>query len=67
MTTLKQVNKAIVAKGYEFELVKGNGYFYFSPTGKDDNFGPTVYVCYLYQLSVNQWIDRLEEFLRSKT
>lgn len=62
MTTLKQVNKAIVAKGYEFELVKGNGYFYFSPTGKDDNFGPSVYVCYLNQLTLDRWVKELEDF-----
>jgi hypothetical protein len=66
MTTLKQVNKKLAERGHEFELVKGNGYFYFAPTGKDDNFGPTVYVCYLYELSVDRWVQELEDFLNKE-
>ena len=66
MTTLRQVNKALVAKGYKFALVRGDGYFYFEPTGKDDKFGPTVYVCYLNQLSLDRWVEELEEFLKEQ-
>lgn len=66
MTTLKQVNKALTDKGYEFELVKGDGYFYFAPTGKDDNFGPTVYCCFLYELSVDRWVKELEDFINKE-
>lgn len=32
MTTLKQVNKALKEKFGDLELVRGNGYYYFSGT-----------------------------------
>ena len=62
--TLKSVSKAVTeAVGYELELIKGNGYFYFigteaTPADKDPStwYGSSVYVMRLSDLSLERWI-----------
>lgn len=59
---LRTVNKAIIAKGWKMELVKGDGYFYF--IGDEASvcmFG--VYVHSLNQLTLADWIDEAHAHL----
>ena len=55
MLTLKKVNKAIKDKGYDAELVKGDGYFYFSGEDVSLCFEQGVYVYRLNQLTLEHW------------
>ncbi len=57
MLTLKAVNKAMVARGYSDELVKGDGYFYFIGEKADQFYSSSVYVYRLNQLTLEQWLD----------
>ena len=67
--TLKKVNKAIASYGYE--LVRGEGYFYFVPLNDnyasldlgEDNYQPqsdSVYVYRLNHLTLENWVNELE-------
>lgn len=59
MLTLKRINKEIKNIGFDCELVKGEGYFYFF--GKDFELikDSCVYVNSLNQLSTEQWLFEL--------
>ena len=55
-TTIKQVNAAIKALG--FELLRGEGYYYFAPLTDSAPSLPEQSVGgvrWLYELSVEQW------------
>ena len=52
--TLKRINKAI--QKYELEIIKGAGYHYFLDLKTRDQIGSSVYVVYLKDLSINQWL-----------
>jgi hypothetical protein len=59
-TTILQVNKALKAKGYKDELVKGKGLFFFY--GDDASNWPdnTVHVNNVKDLSLEQWLSQYE-------
>ena len=40
----------------EWELVRGDGYFYFIGPGTEYLYTASVYVPYLYQLPVDVWL-----------
>lgn len=63
MLTLKQVNKAIVAKGIAAELVKGEGYYYFIGDAVDGAFTTSVGVYRLNQLPLEQWLAELDKII----
>ena len=71
MLTLKQVNKAIAAKGGKEQLVKGNGYYYFIDGDAWSWSRQSVYVNTLNQMPLETWITVWEamraEYLASKT
>ena len=52
--TLKRINKAI--QKYELEIIKGAGYHYFLDLKTRDQIGSSVYVVYLKDLSIKQWL-----------
>jgi len=58
MLTLKQVSRAISeALGGDYELVKGNGYFYIWGGDAPDWMTSTIPVYTLNQLTLDQWIE----------
>lgn len=63
MVTIKQVNKALAAKGYKAELVRGDGYFYFwgPDTAKFEESGVYGGVTRLSDLTVERWVEMFEE------
>ena len=67
--TLRIINQRIAEHGYE--LIKGKGYFYFTPLNDnfkclslgEDNYQPqseSVYVYRLNHLTLESWVDELE-------
>lgn len=56
-TTIRRVNEALAAAGFRgVELVRGNGYFYFS--GDTAHWHTTaVYTDRLTGMTVEQWVD----------
>jgi hypothetical protein len=58
--TTKQINKAIRHTGLEIVYTKGDGVFYFLDS-EGYQVGETVYVCYLNQLTLDQWVRQAEE------
>lgn len=60
MITIKQVNAKLATLGYDVELVKGNGYYYF--TSKTIEFTDSmVMVNNLNSLTMDQWIAEFTE------
>lgn len=58
--TINNINKAIAAAGSDFEIVNGNGYFYFvSPTSMLHD--QSVYVNHLTVYSVEEWLKELQD------
>lgn len=66
MVTLKQINKALKNKGYEVELVRGEGYFYFFGNDADYLTSQGVYIPRLSDQSVEKWVEDFE-FLKNKS
>lgn len=65
--TVAQVLKAVGCD--KLDLVRGGGYLYFVYDDKARNVWETesVYVCYLNQLSVEQWVDMGKAFVNRVT
>lgn len=61
--TIKSVNKAIAARGIKAELVKGDGYFWFS--GDDVEYASTtsVMVFNLNSMPIESWMADLDMFV----
>lgn len=57
MLRLSTVNKELKRLGYKYELVKGEGYFYF--VGEDNDL-TSVYVYTLNDLTLDRWVEELE-------
>jgi hypothetical protein len=56
-TTIRKVNEALQAAGFEgVELVKGNGYWYFSGGDAMGWYSSSVMVYHLNALTVEQWV-----------
>jgi hypothetical protein len=60
-TTLKAVNRALAAKGFEAHLEKGDGYFYFYGGEVTDWLDRIVKVPILSSLAVEQWVEEFEK------
>jgi hypothetical protein len=60
MVTLKQINRALKNKGYEVELIKGEGYFYFEGRDADNLTSQGVYIPRLSDQSVEEWVKDFE-------
>ena len=60
MTTLSRVNAAIAKAGIPLELERGEGYQYFIFDNAADNQYETisVYVCWLKEYSVKEWVNQ---------
>lgn len=57
--TLARIQRAIERAGIPLELVRGAGYQYFvhDPEGQPDLYRDhSVMVCYLSQLTIEQWL-----------
>jgi len=62
MLTLKKVNKAIQEIEAGWELVKGNGYFYWVHPTADYTQIPTVAVCKINDFTLDQWIEEFKYY-----
>ena len=61
---LRTVNKAIASNGWNMELVKGNGYFYF--IGDDASTSLSgVYVNFLNDLTLADWLNAAQEHINT--
>lgn len=60
-----QIDRAISGTGLELAYTRGDGYFYFvnKLTG-DAVENSSVYVCYMNQLSLEQWVLEAEAVLK---
>jgi hypothetical protein len=63
--TTKKINKAIKHLRLEVTYTYGDGYFYFLDLKTGNQVGDSIFVCYLKQLTLEQWVDEAEE-ARSK-
>ena len=61
--TLKAVNDQLKLLGFDAELAKGDGYFYFSSGEASDWLNTAVRVATLSSLTLDQWV---EEFKKLK-
>lgn len=62
--TINKINAKANKLGYE--IVRGNGYFYFSPVGEYPMlWQSSVYVFHLSSCSVNGWIDQLKGLINN--
>ncbi len=57
---IASVNNALKAKGYNAELVQGDGYFYFVGDEADEWYSSSVSVYRLNHLSLEGWIAEYE-------
>jgi len=55
------INKEIKKLGYEAELIKGEGYFYF--VGKDVDVSVGIYVNKIDELSFEEWIEEFKSLI----
>lgn len=53
MISTRKINRAI--SKYNLEIIRGEGYQYFLDTNTGYQIGESVYVCYLNQLTIEQW------------
>lgn len=61
--TINNINAKANKLGYE--IVRGEGYFYFVPVGKYPNlWASSVYVYHLGSYSVDAWIEQLKELIK---
>lgn len=52
-----QVTKCLRVLGINAELVKGNGYFWFSGPDTEGFYSQSVPVCYLHHLTLEGWLN----------
>ena len=63
MLTLNSVNKKIKSLGIDAELAKEDGYFYFYGKSVERCYSTSIYVHRLNQLTMEQWLDHLNDFV----
>lgn len=56
--TSRAINRAIKHTG--LIINRGRGYQYFTDAVTDEQIGESVYVCYLNQYTIEQWIEEAE-------
>jgi len=63
--TIGRINAAIAKHG--IEIVKGNGYFWFADVSTADRYIdiPSVYTCRLRDLTLEQWVQHVEDALNA--
>ena len=61
---LSTVNAEIQRQGFDAELVKGEGYFYFLGPDVERAYSTMVNVTRLNQISLDQWMIRFHEIAR---
>jgi hypothetical protein len=61
-TSSNKVTNALRKAGYAAECFKGNGYVYF--IADDGREIDSVYVCYLYQQTVEQYVEHVAKFFK---
>lgn len=61
--TTSRINKAIKHLGLEIIHERGSGYSYFLDLATRDQIGESVQVCYLHQLSLEEWVKEAQEAL----
>jgi hypothetical protein len=59
--TKNKINKAIKYLGLEIVGKRGDGYFYFCDLKHGHQVGESVLVCYLNQLTLEEWIKEAEQ------
>jgi hypothetical protein len=57
MMTTAKINRAIKHLGLEIVHQRADGYSYFVEIGTGNSIGLSVMVCYLNQLSLEQWVE----------
>ena len=55
--TTQRINRAIAHLDLEIVYTRGDGYFYFIDTNTGDQIGDSVFVCYMNQLTIEQWVN----------
>lgn len=60
--TKQRIDAAIKHTGLELTYTRGDGYFYFLD-GEGNQVGDSVYVCYMNQLPLDQWVLEAEHAL----
>jgi len=60
--TIKRINKAI--KKFNLEIIKGEGYYYFLDLETRNQIGLSVYVNYLKDLPIKEWIGQARDARR---
>lgn len=59
------INRAIKHLGLEIVHERGSGYSYFLNLETGDQIGESVLVCYLYQLTLDRWVEEAKHALNS--
>ena len=62
-----QINSKIKHLGVEIQGNKGAGYFYFTSLENGYQIGLSVYVCYLNQLTLEQWVEQAKTAIEQET
>lgn len=62
--TTRAINRAIRHLGLEIIHQRGSGYSYFLSLAHGGQVGESVYVCYLNQLTVAQWVLEAENAVK---
>ena len=60
--TIKRINKAI--KKFNLEVIKGEGYHYFVDITTREHIGSPVYISYLKDFNMKQWIQEADDARR---
>lgn len=63
MLTLKRINKEIAARGWEVELVAGDGYFWLDGEDAAWAYSSDIGVYRLNHLTLEQWMDRIKDIV----
>ena len=66
--TKENINRALHEAGFpdDFEIVKGEGYIYFSGGDAMKWYTSSVMIPYLYLQTVEQWVRRAKELQTSR-
>jgi hypothetical protein len=65
MIQLRTVNKKLKELGFgQYELVKGEGYFYVCGPEVELWYTSSIYVYSLNQLSLDQWIESITDLIK---
>lgn len=63
----EDVNRILKREGLPVTLFRGNGYFYLNYDDGETFQTYSVYVCYFYELTVDQWLTEARDFATRMT